>query len=486
MPRLAGTPRRRPFALSAIVAVLIAGVVAFAPTAAFAQTSGWPAPNLQAVFPLGGQPGKEVEVSVAGTDLDDAKLVFSNPAIVSEPLTADPKPYQTARPVIANRFKVTIPADCPPGLYDVRTVGRFGASNPRSFVVDPAPDALEVEPNNETVQAQEIPLGGVVNGKTESRGFDYFKFHAKAGQRVLIELWADRLDTRLDGTLVLLDAAGRELASSRDAAGLDPFIDFTAPADGDYLVRLYDFVYQGGDNYAYRLAIGTGPRIDFVMPPLAPKDQPGAVVIYGRNLPGSQPASGVSVDGRPLEMLSRPLQASGADLAGASPDAFLAPGLFVDPARVSVGAFEFRLTTPAGVSNPVAIETTTAPIVLEKEPNNLATQAQPLTVPCEVGGQFYPVNDQDVYAFEAKKGDVLWIEVAAQRLGLAVDPLLVVQRAVKSAEGVESFQDVTTADDPAAAPQGTIIESGDDPSVLFTAPEDGSYRILVRDLYSRL
>ena len=39
---------------------------------------------------------------------------------------------------LANEFTVTIAADVPPGIYDVRAVGTFGVSNPRSFVVGDA------------------------------------------------------------------------------------------------------------------------------------------------------------------------------------------------------------------------------------------------------------------------------------------------------------------------------------------------------------
>ena len=35
--------------------------------------------------------------------------------------------------------------------------------------------------------------------------------------------------------------------------GRDPLIDFEAPADGDYVVGLYDFIYAGGGDYYYRL-----------------------------------------------------------------------------------------------------------------------------------------------------------------------------------------------------------------------------------------
>lgn len=44
--------------------------------------------------------------------------------------------------------------------------------------------------------------------------------------------------------------------------GKDSLLDFTAPADGEYLVRIRDVRGQGGDDYAYRLSIRE-PRPDF-------------------------------------------------------------------------------------------------------------------------------------------------------------------------------------------------------------------------------
>ena len=53
-------------------------------------------------------------------------------------------------------------------------------------------------------------------------------------------------------------------------------------------------------------------------------------------------------------------------------------------------------------------------------------QAQKITPPCEVGGQFYPAGDLDTFAFDAKKGDAWWIEVVSNRLGLSTNPFVLV------------------------------------------------------------
>ena len=89
---------------------------------------------------------------------------------------------------------------------------------------------------------------------------------AKKGQRIFINCWAWRLDSFLDATLLILSSDGKELAYSGDYYGKDPFIDFTVPADGDYTVKLWDFIYGGGAINFYRLEIGSLPHLDAVLP----------------------------------------------------------------------------------------------------------------------------------------------------------------------------------------------------------------------------
>ena len=63
--------------------------------------------------------------------------------------------------------------------------------------------------------------------------------------------------------LILSTPTGKELESNR-RGGL---LDFIAPAGDTYLLKLHDLLYRGGEEYFYRLTIGTGPHIDFIFPP---------------------------------------------------------------------------------------------------------------------------------------------------------------------------------------------------------------------------
>jgi hypothetical protein len=295
----------------------------------------------------------------------------------------------------------------------------------------------------------------------------------------LIDCLAQRIDSRANGTLVMLGPTGRELGRSLDVEGLDPVLDFTAPAEGRYVIGMYDFVYGGGPDYFYRLNVTTTPQIDFVFPPSGPAGSNNQYTIYGRNLPGGQPAEGLTIGKQPLQKLVVNI-AIPADELARHQAAIIGPAV---PRNVMVDAIEYRLPSPQGNSNPVAIGVSQGPVVLEQEPNVAATP-QKIAVPCEFVGQFYPQRDQDWVQFDAKKGDVYWIEVIGHRMGRNCDPSLSIQRLTKNDKGEEIAADVAHADDAPDRPQkvGSDFDiSSDDPSYKLSVPEDGVYRVGVRD-----
>ena len=118
----------------------------------------------------------------------------------------------------------------------------------------------------------------------------------------------------------------------------------------------------------------------------------------------------------------------------------------------------------------------------ETEPNDLAHPTA-IVPPCELQGQFFPAGDVDSYRFEAKKGDVWWMEVLSQRLGLPTNPRLIVQLLGKDAAGVETAADVLELNDGPAVPGAPDFDGSHlDPIGKFEAKEDGTYRIALRDL----
>src|SRR5207248_184621 len=119
-----------------------------------------PVTQLFAVSPCGGKQGATVDLTIAaGADLDGVdRLYFSHPGISAARKLAELKPLQTTPDPLPNQFTVTIAADVPPGAYDVRAIGTFGISNPRTFVVGDLTEANEVPGNATQDKAQAVEL----------------------------------------------------------------------------------------------------------------------------------------------------------------------------------------------------------------------------------------------------------------------------------------------------------------------------------------
>jgi hypothetical protein len=445
-------------------------------TAAHAQL---PAVTLSALSPNGGKVGGTFEVMLSGIVDGDGvnRLLFSHPGITAKPVEQPSAIFAGKNIPVPNKFRVTIGPDVPPGVYDVRAVGTFGVSNPRAFAVDTWNEIAEPAGNQSADKAAPVELGSVVNGTAAANSSDWFKFAAKKGTRVLVDCQAHRLDSKLDGTLVLFDAGQREMARSRDVNRRDPLIDFVAPADGEYFVKLYDFTYGGGSDYFYRLAIHAGPYVDFVFPPAVKPGMKNKLAVYGRNLPGGKPADGVVVQGRPLDRIEIDLDVPADEKtdARATPTTAAASELFVD-------GREYRLKSSAGRTNGVLLGYASEPIVVEQEPND--DPGQQITVPCEIAGQFLRRGDLDVFTFDAKKGETLAIEVVAQRMGFKTDPIVLVQQGTLSGDGKLAWGDLKEIDDEAKNPLGPMLDAAtNDAFHMFTAPADGKFRVVLRDLY---
>jgi hypothetical protein len=150
--------------------------------------------------------------------------------------------------------------------------GVYPLANSAVFMVDTLPEGFEKEPNNSPAAAQRVKLPIIMNGRIDRPGdWDVFRFQGRAGQAIVAEVYARRLDSPLDSVLRLTDAKGAQLAFNDDyedqGAGLethhaDSRILTTLPASGTYYLYLGDAQQKGGPEYAYRLRIGA-PRPDF-------------------------------------------------------------------------------------------------------------------------------------------------------------------------------------------------------------------------------
>lgn len=328
-----------------------------------AQSVCLPAPRLLTTMPMGGKAGTQVEITISGEHLDDlGELAFSDPRI-----TATSKLDAAGQPE-PSKYVVTIAADCPVGVYESRGVTRLGISSSRVFSVGSLPEVLQTKPNKSLATAIELPLNSVCNAVMGVRTVDHYVFEARQGQRVIVDCATRGIDSKLDAVLIIADAAGRDLLVERRGGVLD----FTAPEDGRYVIKVHELTFNGGPAYFYRLALW--------------------------------------------------------EMSAGAPIARL-------PSTKTVSSFSWP---PQGLRDQA--ETS------EMEPNNDHARAQKISLPCDIAGSFFPAADVDVFEFEARKGDVWWVEVASERFGLPTDPAILIQHVSRS-DGGEKLTDVAEFSD---------------------------------------
>jgi hypothetical protein len=458
---------------------LLGGVVvlAFANVTPAQQFNQWPNPRLASIFPPGGKAGAPIEVIVQGTDIEALDgLWFSHPGIkatvvaatapeAKDPKKVEPKKMDAKTAPSSTKFAVTIDKIVPPGLYDVRLVTGKGISNPRVFVVGDQIEILEKEPNNEVEQPQKIDLGTTVSGTIASpTDIDYFGIAAKKGQRILVHVAGASIDSRINPEIAVFDLQNRRIAYTRALPNEDALLDLTAPADGDYLIRLNQFTYTAGSaDYFYRMTVWPGPWIDAVFPPVVAPGKASPVTVYGRGLPGGQADPKAKVDGAVVEKLTAtvtpPADVNKLEVLGS-----------IVPLQGTLSGFEYRL----GNSNAKFLGFAQAPIVVENDSNDTAETAQKVTTPCEIVGRIDVPRDRDWFAFDAKKGDVLMIDAASQRFRAPTDLFFKLMNASKKTEIV--LQD-DTIDSLGVRSYYTV--SRDPQPYRFVVPEDGAYQLLV-------
>jgi hypothetical protein len=154
----------------------------------FYRLNAGPLPYITGVFPLGVRAGQSARVSVSGVNLDGSHQVEVHPPKWADGWTTLPLEMKS---------------------------GEGWSLNKVTLAVGNEPEILEREPNNTPARAQVVSVPVTINGHintTTKIGWksdeDYFRFHAKKGQSLNIQVAAARLGSPLDSVIEVLDAQG--------------------------------------------------------------------------------------------------------------------------------------------------------------------------------------------------------------------------------------------------------------------------------------
>ncbi|MCC9605061.1 pre-peptidase C-terminal domain-containing protein [Blastopirellula sp. JC732] len=183
-------------------------------------------PRPLGVYPGGGRPGEEVEVTMVGDAGGETKT------------------------------RVKLPDT--PGIFQFFAQDDKGiAPSPNRMRVIDIPNALEAEPNEDQKTASQMEAPGAANGVIGDKGdVDYFKFTAKKGEQYDVRVYArEPLRSPLDPVVNVYRSNGGGVGGNDDSGGLDSYYRLAVPEDGEYFVRVADHLQKGGPDFIYRIEI---------------------------------------------------------------------------------------------------------------------------------------------------------------------------------------------------------------------------------------
>jgi len=380
-------------------------------------------PSVSRLSPGAVKPGANIELTCHGSNLDGALALWT-------PFAADVKPLRPGASQAA--FQLAIPQGTPTGIHALRVITPNGVSSLHLLMVDDLPSLAAEATNHTLAAAQILPFPVAVDGTIESLKTHFFRFRAQKGQRITVEVVAQRLGSALDPVLRLLDAQGRPLAFNDDATGLgaDARLTHRFTAAGEYVLELRDATYQGGERHRYRLRLGDFPAVHAPFPMVVRAGSPAVIqFLAGEHETLPQQSVNVPADARRWPLNVRYPKGQGS-------------------------AF-------------VSVRTGDAVEALENEPNDSPAQANELNLPCAVTGRFATPGDLDVFEFTAKKGERWWFNGQTRSLGT---PSELFFRLLDGSGKQVAELDATRAD------EGSLTN---------TFNTDGRFRLVVEELARR-
>ena len=434
------------------VLVFLNGETASAPEKSKTPLIAARSPAIFSLNPAGAIKGVAVEVELLGENLDGAvRLEIGGEGVTAKILSSS---YLRA---VA---QVLVQPDAQPGVHGVRVISPLGVSNLLGFRVGELSQTKEVEPNNSIQEAQRVNWPVVVDALLfPDEDSDFYRFHAAAGQEIVVEVLATRNGSGLNAEMYLLDASGTRLAVGDDEEGSDPVITHTFSKEGDYIAvvrgvfSVLNITFPTGHPaYSYQLRITSPPTLASVEPVTAIPGASVEVGITGTKLDRVKRLD-VSKPGLKAEILTQSAGRMHANLTAES---------------TASGTFEICGVSPEGSSLPLRFRVTKPiPSFEEAEPNNDKESANRIEVPGVVAGAIGREGDVDHFVFSIAEPGTYVFEIEAGRLNSLLDSVLSLydsQGKVLATNDEGSFGE---------DPQG-------DARIAYSFEKQGEYRLEVR------
>ena len=381
-------------------------------------------PSLTHTSPGALMPGKALELSIHGANLHGATNLWTG---------FGAKTLSSSAPnASAAKFQVSLPTNAPVGIHAVRIASVNGVSSPLLLMVDDLPSIPDAGTNTHATNAQSLAWPVAVDGTAVALGYKFYRVTMKAGDRLAIEAVAQRLGSKLDPVLRLLDLRGRELAFCDDESGLggDCRLAHTFATGGDFLIEVRDINFGGGIDYRFRLRVGDFPLANLPFPAAVKAGTSATFAFIGPQVDKLKPI-----------IATAPADATRLALSAKFPG-----GKF--------SAFVSALVT----------DTTE---FADAEPNDSAETATLFTLPGGLNGRFLKPKDRDFWKFDAKKGQRVLFTAQTRSIASASEVML----QLRDAKGT--------------AIASSMVSDAGEGSVTNTISADGTYFLVVDELIRR-
>ena len=396
------------------ISFVIFGILILALAAPFRADEPIIPPTVDKVWPAGMERGTTMTFKVDGRNIAGAdEVIFDSPGITAKVSQVTDVPEKitgpragvdlSARVALGKKqtaqMEITVAKDVAPSLHYFRIHTPLGTSNTVVFSVG---SLAEVNVRGGTAGAQALPqvvkLPATLIGTLATPGETHtIQFEGAAGEEFVCQVVASQLDSELESLLVLSDASGLVIAKAGENNDKpDALLAAKLPADGTYNLSISDREKGGGSDYFYRINAGPLPYITGVFPLGIRAGEPAQVSVAGLNLGGVK-----TVEVEPPK----------------SPD-----GWTTVPLKVKSG--------DAWTLNTIKVAVGDEPEVADQETNGTIDQAQAVSLPVTINGRINGNAASDgasgdrYFRFHARQGEELNIEVAAARLGSALDSVI--------------------------------------------------------------
>jgi len=372
-------------------------------------------PSISRISPAGTERGKTATFTLEGRNLSGATgVLFDAPGMsgkvtqitdVPEKIAASRAGEDLGAQVPLGKkqtatLELTIAKDASPGIHRLRIKTPLGTTNTAAFDVGTLPEvkALAKASMDSPAAPAMVALPATLIGNIATPGDkDSYEFEGKANEEIVFQVEASRLGSDLKSTLVLSDSSGHVLATGGEhGTSADAVLHYKLQSNGKYTVSITDRDRGGGWNYFYCLNAGELPYITGFFPLGVRGGEMAQVSVQGINLSSVREVR-----------LEPPASAD---------------GWTTMPLVVSNGDVHQLNEVKLAVGN--------EPETLEREPNDTIAQAQAVSLPITINGHIdgglkaSGNSDEDYFHFHASKGERLNIDVAASRLGSALDSVI--------------------------------------------------------------